>query len=120
MGTGKNITAGQGNGVPPVPPAAPVFDSYGRLSKSPDTGEFEKIETQWADKRKMIDRSGGVLGAELEANRQINRPGACRHCVQKQLAIDGRLEILCIVTTSSPAGPRLPRAGSGCGRRKGP
>jgi site-specific DNA recombinase len=80
MGTRKNVIAGQGTGVPPVPSAVPVFDSYGRLSKSPDTGEFEKIETQWADNRKVIDRLGGVLGAELEDGlsawkKGVRRPG---------------------------------------------
>lgn len=76
MGARKNVTAGQRPGVPPVP----VFDSYGRLSKSPDTGEFEKIETQWADNRKVIDRLGGTLGAELEDGlsawkKGVRRPG---------------------------------------------
>jgi site-specific DNA recombinase len=57
-----------------------VFDSYGRLSKAPDTGEFEKIETQWADNRKVIDRLGGVLGEELEDGlsawkKNVRRPG---------------------------------------------
>jgi len=50
------------------------------LSKSPDTGEFEKIETQWADNRKVIDRLGGVLGAELDDGlsawkKGVRRPG---------------------------------------------
>jgi DNA invertase Pin-like site-specific DNA recombinase len=80
MGTRKDVTAGQRAGVPPVPSAPLVFDSYGRLSKSPDTGEFEKIETQWADNRKVIDRLGGVLGAELEDGlsawkKGVRRPG---------------------------------------------
>lgn len=80
MGAHKDVTAGQRSGVPSVPAAVPVFDSYGRLSKSPDTGEFEKIETQWADNRKVIDRLGGVLGAELEDGlsawkKGVRRPG---------------------------------------------
>ncbi len=43
-----------------------MFDSYARLSRMPDTGELEKIETQWADNRKVVERLGGVLGAELD------------------------------------------------------
>jgi DNA invertase Pin-like site-specific DNA recombinase len=31
----------------------------------PETGELEKITTQWADNRKVIDRLGGELGVEL-------------------------------------------------------
>src|SRR6266545_6428785 len=42
-----------------------VLDSYGRLSRVPDTGELEKIETQWADNRKVIKRVGAALGEEL-------------------------------------------------------
>jgi len=46
----------------------------------PDTGELEKIETQWADNRKVIDRLGGVLGAELDDGlsawkKGVRRPG---------------------------------------------
>jgi DNA invertase Pin-like site-specific DNA recombinase len=57
-----------------------VFDSYGRLSKNPTTGEFEKIETQWGDNRGVIDRLGGVLGAELSDGlsawkKGVRRPG---------------------------------------------
>ena len=43
-----------------------MLDSYARLSKNPSTGELEKIETQWADNRRTIDRLGGVLGKELK------------------------------------------------------
>jgi DNA invertase Pin-like site-specific DNA recombinase len=57
-----------------------VFDSYARLSKNPTTGEFEKIETQWADNRKVIDRFGGTLGKELDDGlsawkKNVRRPG---------------------------------------------
>jgi DNA invertase Pin-like site-specific DNA recombinase len=74
MGTNKHITAGQRPGEPLV------LDSYARLSKAPDTGEFEKIETQWTDNRKVIDRLGGVLGLELEDGlsawrKSVRRPG---------------------------------------------
>lgn len=80
MGTRKNVTAGQRSGVPPVPPAVPVYDSYARLSKNPNTGEFEKIETQWAGNRKVIDRLGGTLGKELDDGlsawkKNVRRPG---------------------------------------------
>jgi DNA invertase Pin-like site-specific DNA recombinase len=77
MGTDKHVTAGQRTGVPPVPDV-PVFDSYGRLSKNPTTGEFEKIETQWADNRKVIDRLGGVLGQELSDGLSAWRKGVRR------------------------------------------
>lgn len=43
-----------------------VLDSYGRLSRVPETGELEKVETQWADNRKVIDRVGAVLVEELK------------------------------------------------------
>ncbi|PKW16021.1 hypothetical protein [Saccharopolyspora spinosa] len=39
-----------------------VFDSYARLSRLQETGELEKIETQHADNRKVIEHLGGVLG----------------------------------------------------------
>jgi len=76
MGIQKNVTAGQGTGVAPVP----VLDSYARLSKNPNTGEFEKIETQWADNRKVIERLGGTLGQELDDGlsawkKNVRRPG---------------------------------------------
>jgi DNA invertase Pin-like site-specific DNA recombinase len=76
MGTARNVTAGQKASGPVVP----VFDSYARLSKNPNTGEFEKIETQWADNRKVIDRLGGTLGKELDDGlsawkKGVRRPG---------------------------------------------
>ena len=77
MGAKRNVTAGQRTG-PPVSPAAPVYDSYARLSKNPATGEFEKIETQWADNRKVIDRLGGVLGAELSDGLSAWKKGVLR------------------------------------------
>jgi site-specific DNA recombinase len=57
-----------------------VLDSYGRLSRVPETGELEKIETQWADNRKVIDRIGATLGEELKDGlsawkRGVRRPG---------------------------------------------
>ncbi|MBB4684635.1 recombinase family protein [Amycolatopsis jiangsuensis] len=73
MGGGDEISAGQGQ-------RQPVLDSYGRLSKVPDTGELEKIDTQWADNRKVITRVGARLGAELQDGlsawkRGVRRPG---------------------------------------------
>src|SRR5882757_8523473 len=58
----------------------PVYDSYGRLSRVPETGELEKIEDQWSDNQVVIDRLGGVLGAELSDGlsawkRTVRRPG---------------------------------------------
>lgn len=53
-----------------------VLDSYGRLSRVPETGEIEKIETQWADNRKVIDRVGAVLGEELKDGLTACRRGS--------------------------------------------
>lgn len=58
MGDDDKVSAGQGG-------RRPVLDSYGRLSKVPETGELEKVETQHADNTKVIKRVGGVLGLEL-------------------------------------------------------
>lgn len=57
-----------------------MLDSYGRLSRVPETGELEKVETQLADNRKVIERTGSVLGEELSDglsawNRRVRRPG---------------------------------------------
>ncbi|MEU0535655.1 recombinase family protein [Amycolatopsis tolypomycina] len=57
-----------------------MLDSYGRLSRVPETGELEKIDTQWADNRKVIDRVGACLGEELSDGlsawkRSVRRPG---------------------------------------------
>lgn len=73
MGTKRDDIAGQGAG-------RPVLDSYGRLSRVPETGELEKIDTQWADNRKVIERVDGVLGEELSDGlsawkRTVRRPG---------------------------------------------
>lgn len=58
MGGRQKVSAGQ-------TPDTPVIDSYGRLSRVPDTRELEKVETQHADNRKTIDRHGGKVGLEL-------------------------------------------------------
>src|SRR5438067_5637689 len=57
-----------------------VLDSYGRLSKVPETGELEKVEDQHADNGKVIDRVGAVLGLELSDGlsawkKGVRRPG---------------------------------------------
>ncbi len=56
----------------------PVYDSYARLSRVPETGELEKIETQHADNHKVIDRLGGVLGLDLDDGMSAWRKGAKR------------------------------------------
>ncbi|MGH3450931.1 MAG: recombinase family protein, partial [Haloechinothrix sp.] len=58
----------------------PVLDSYARLSRVPETGELEKIDTQLADNRKVIKRLGATLGEELDDGlsawkRRVRRPG---------------------------------------------
>lgn len=70
----EQVGAGEGDRRPPV------YDSYARLSKVPETGELEKVETQQADNRAAIERRGGVLGEELSDglsawNRRVRRPG---------------------------------------------
>ncbi|MEV6624945.1 recombinase family protein [Amycolatopsis sp. NPDC051106] len=60
MAITPDVNAGQRAGQPIV------LDSYGRLSRVPETGELEKIETQWADNRKVIERVGATLGEELK------------------------------------------------------
>ena len=57
-----------------------TLDSYGRLSRVPETGELEKIDVQWADNRKVIKRVGAVLGEELRDGlsawkKGVRRPG---------------------------------------------
>lgn len=74
MGTPRRNATGQRQGRPLV------LDSYGRLSRVPETGELEKIETQWADNAKVIERVGAVLGEQLKDglsawNRKVHRPG---------------------------------------------
>lgn len=55
-----------------------MLDSYGRLSRVPETGELEKIDTQWADNRKVIDRVGASLGEELKDGLSAWRKGVRR------------------------------------------
>ncbi len=62
MGSKRKVSAGQKVRDTRQPP---VYDSYARLSRVPETGELEKIETQLADNRTVIARLGGVLGEEL-------------------------------------------------------
>lgn len=59
MSRKKQVSAGQDAA------AAPVIDSYARLSWKPDTKDLEKIEDQFASNRHLIERVGGVLGKEL-------------------------------------------------------
>jgi DNA invertase Pin-like site-specific DNA recombinase len=77
MGTKRKVSAGQ-NGRDAERPL--VYDSYARLSRVPETGELEKIETQLADNRTVIERLGGVLGEELSDGlsawkRRVRRKG---------------------------------------------
>jgi DNA invertase Pin-like site-specific DNA recombinase len=58
MGDDGKVSAGQGTSRPLV------LDSYARLSRMPETGELEKIETQWVDNLRVIDRVGAVLGVQ--------------------------------------------------------
>ncbi|MFB9727295.1 recombinase family protein [Haloechinothrix salitolerans] len=74
MNRKRDVTAGQSADRPPV------LDSYGRLSRVPETGELEKIDVQWADNRKVVDRVGAALGEELQDGlsawkRGVRRPG---------------------------------------------
>lgn len=74
MAVKRDVTAGQGGN------RRLVLDSYGRLSRVPETGELEKVETQWADNRRVIERVGAVLGEELKDGlsawkRRVRRPG---------------------------------------------
>ena len=59
MASASKVSAGQ-------EPAAPVFDSYGWLSRNPTTRELEKIETQHGDNEKTIARHGGTVGERLD------------------------------------------------------
>src|SRR5437763_13833567 len=73
MGHKGKVSAGE-------EPRQPVYDSYARLSRVPETGELEKIETPFDDNRVKIDRLGGVLGEELSDGspawkRGVRRPG---------------------------------------------
>lgn len=63
--TYSGCMSGDGESVAGRDGRRPVYDSYGRLSRVPETGELEKIETQWADNLKVIERHGAVLGEQL-------------------------------------------------------
>jgi len=74
MSAAGDVTAGEAGR------AGAVYDSYARLSRVPETGELEKIETQLVDNRRVIERLGGVLGEELSDGlsawkRGVRRPG---------------------------------------------
>ena len=56
----------------------PVFDSYARLSKVPDSAELEKIVTQFEDNRTKIERTGARLGEELSDGMSAWKAGAVR------------------------------------------
>jgi site-specific DNA recombinase len=73
MAASDEVSAGQA-------PAAPVFDSYGRLSWNPTTRELEKIETQHGDNETTIKRHGRALGERLDDGLSawkisVRRPG---------------------------------------------
>ena len=55
-----------------------MYDSYARLSRVPETGELEKIETQHEDNHKVIDRLDGELGLDLDDGMSAWRKGARR------------------------------------------
>ncbi|RZQ65107.1 recombinase family protein [Amycolatopsis suaedae] len=81
MGADNEVNAGQGSDRPLV------LDSYGRLSKKPDTGELEKVEDQWADNREVIaEIPNAVLGLELADGMSAWRRGARRKDWEKLLA----------------------------------
>ncbi|WP_233620544.1 recombinase family protein [Amycolatopsis sp. WAC 01416] len=79
MSAYENITAGE-------TARRPVYDSYARLSRVPETGELEKIETQHADNGKVIERMGGVLGLDLDDGMSAWRKGARRPGWERLLA----------------------------------
>ncbi|MCK2237170.1 MULTISPECIES: recombinase family protein [unclassified Crossiella] len=74
----NDVTAGQN------PLFLPVIDSYGRLSRVPDTGELEKIETQWDDNRARIAKVG-KLGLELSDGLSAWKKGVVRPDWEKLL-----------------------------------
>jgi site-specific DNA recombinase len=78
MGTRDKVTAGQA-------PAAPVFDSYARLSWNPSTRELEKIETQHEDNDATISRHGGTVGLYLDDGLSAWKAGVRRHDFEKLL-----------------------------------
>jgi DNA invertase Pin-like site-specific DNA recombinase len=74
MAIKRDVSAGQDGG------RLVTLDSYGRLSRVPETGELEKIDVQWADNRTVIKRVGAQLGEELQDGlsawkRGVRRPG---------------------------------------------
>jgi DNA invertase Pin-like site-specific DNA recombinase len=71
MTTPGNETAGQGK-------RKPVYDNYARLSIKIDTGELEKIEDQWADNDKVIERLEGQVGVHLSDGLSAWRKGVRR------------------------------------------
>lgn len=77
MGENADVNAGQGG--------KPVYDSYGRLSRVPETGELEKIETQHADNARVIERLGAVLGESLDDGLSAWRKGVRRPGWEKLL-----------------------------------
>ncbi|RJQ81762.1 recombinase family protein [Pseudonocardiaceae bacterium YIM PH 21723] len=79
MGHKRDVSAGQDS------KRRPVLDSYGRLSRVPETGELEKIETQWADNRKVVERVGATLGLELKDGLSAWRRGVRRPDWEKLL-----------------------------------
>jgi site-specific DNA recombinase len=58
--------------------AVPVYDSYARLSWNPNTRELEKIEDQWTDNAKVIERLGGTLGEPLSGGLSAWKEGVRR------------------------------------------
>lgn len=63
----------------------PVYDSYARLSRVPETGELEKIETQHEDNAAAIERRGGIVGETLDDGLSAWKPGVRRPGWEKLL-----------------------------------
>lgn len=63
----------------------PVYDSYGRLSRVPETGELEKIDTQHADNHKTIERHGARVGLDLDDGLSAWKKGVRRPDWEKLL-----------------------------------
>jgi DNA invertase Pin-like site-specific DNA recombinase len=63
----------------------PVYDSYGRLSRVPETGELEKIDTQHADNHKTIERHGARVGLDLDDGLSAWKEGVRRKDWEKLL-----------------------------------
>ncbi|MCK2258303.1 recombinase family protein [Crossiella sp. S99.1] len=62
-----------------------MIDSYGRLSRVPDTGELEKIATQLADNKNRIKHVGGQLGEEFSDGMSAWKAGVRRPDWEKML-----------------------------------